>query len=349
METKTKMMKKHKFGLVAGALAFAFTSGLGAVGCSGGDLGGTGGTSGGGTGGSGSPGGSSGNLDAPCSVAMRVGGFSIQLIEMEGNQPYTSINGGVRNGVVPLDVWQQKGAEAGGCKLMVGPSLVCTTPCTSPQTCAGQNTCIDQPTLQSAGAVTLTGVGASALTVNPVQNFYSNSLTNPYPPFSPGAAVHLAAAGATIPAFSFDAVGIEPLAFAGTNLVMTNGQDFAFTWTPPAAPGSARIFVKAEIGHHGGVAAEIDCDLPDTGAGAIPSALVSALIAEGAHGFPTLSLTRRVVTSATVGAGCVDFALAAPVERVIGVCTSASTCITSCSTSADCASGKTCKDDFTCG
>ena len=341
------MTKKHLFGLLAGAVALALASGFAALGCGGGGAGGTGGGAG-----TGSPGGSSGNLDAPCSLDTRFGGFAVQIVEMEGNAPFTQMNGGVRNGVVPLDVWQQKGAEAGACKLMVGPSLVCTTPCTSPQTCAGQNKCVDQPTLQSAGTVTLTGLGSSALTVNPLQNFYTTSLTNPYPPFSPGAAVHLGAAGAAFPAFTFDAVGIEPLAFAGTNLVMMNGQDFAFTWTPPAAPSEARIFVKAEIGHHGGVAAEVDCDLPDTGSGTIPAALVSALIGEGVHGFPTLSLTRRVVRSTTVGGGCVDFTVAAPVEREIGVCTTAGACVTSCNdvgSAEGCPTGKTCKDDYTCG
>ncbi len=334
--------------LSVGARAFAVTSLLVALGCGGGG----GGTGGGGTGGTSGTGGSSGNVGAPCSLATRVGGFSVQLVEMEGNDPYTSINGGVRNGVVPLEVWQSKGAAAGGCRLMVGPMIVCTTPCTSPQTCGGQNQCVDQPTLQSAGTVTISGVGPSPITMNPMQNFYSSSLTNPYPPFSPGATVHLAAAGATIPAFAFDSTGIEPLKFDGANLVMTNGQTFAFTWTPPATAGDARIFVKVEIGHHGGVAAAVECDLADTGSGEIPAALVTALMAEGVHGFPTLSLTRRKISSMNVGTGCVDFALAAPVERSIGVCATASSCIVSCDPSgpaAQCPSGMTCKVDFTCG
>ena len=134
--------------------------------------------------------------------------------------------------------------------------------------------------------------------MNPMrERLFAPRCTDPYPPFAPGAAVRLQAAGATIPAFTLDSAGIEPLAFAGSDLTMTNGQAFAFTWTPPATAGGARIFVKAEIGHHGGVAAAIECDLPDTGSGEIPAALVSALIAEGVHGFPTLSLTRRTIVS----------------------------------------------------
>jgi hypothetical protein len=336
-------------GSLVGARAFAVTALVVALGCGGGG----GGSGAGGSGGTGAIGGSSGTVAAPCSLDKRVGGFSVQLVEIEGSPPYVSINGGVRNGVVPLEVWQQKGTAAGGCRLMVGPTIVCTTPCTSPQTCAGQNQCVDQPTYQSAGAVTISGVGPSpiALSTLGTSNFYSGSLTEPYPPFSPGAAVHFAAAGATIPAFAFDVTGIEPLAFAGANLVMTNGQSLPFTWTPPATAGDARIFVKVEVGHHGGVAAAIECDLPDTGTGEIPAALVTALIAEGVHGFPTLSLTRRTISSSTVGAGCVDFALAAPVERELGVCPTAGSCIVSCDASdpnAVCPSGTTCQGDYTC-
>ncbi len=311
---------------------------------------GTGGSSG--TGAGGTAGGGSGNLNSPCSLDARVGGFAVQLVEMEGNDPYVSISGGVRNGVLPAEVWTPKGAAAGSCRLMVGPMLVCTTPCTNPMICAGQNQCIASPTLQSAGVVTVTGVGTSPITMNPMQNYYSSSLVNPYPPFASGAAVRVQAAGATIPAFTIDSAGIEPLAFAGTGLTMMNGQAFAFTWTAPAATGASRIYVKAEVGHHGGTAAHVECDLPDTGSGEIPAALVSALMAEGVHGFPTLSLTRRTIVSATVGGGCVDFAIAAPAERSIGVCPTPTTCIVSCDPSGpatQCPSPKTCKDDYTCG
>ena len=256
----------------------------------------------------------------------------MQLLAREGSAPITSIAGGISNGVRPSAVWQQKGAAAGGCKLMVGPMLVCTTPCTSPQICAGQNQCVDEPRLQkSFGTLTLTGVGPSPITIEPIASVnYSATLSDPYPPFLPGAAVQLAASGGTIPAFAFDGTGIQPLTFEGANLTMRNGEAFAFTWTAPTTPTTAPIFVKAEIAHHGGIAAAIECDLPDTGAGEIPASMVSALITEGTAGFPTLSLTRRTITSKTVGPGCAEFAIASPVERQIGVCPTASSCIVSC-------------------
>ncbi len=211
-----------------------------------------------------------------------------------------------------------------------------------------------RPLYQNAGTVTITGVGASPLTLNPLnpnQNIfvYSTSVSDPYPPFSPGAAIELRSAGATIPAFSLEVAGIEPLAFAGTNLTMRNGEALPFTWTAPAAGGGSRILAEIEIGHHGGVAAQINCDLPDTGSGEIPAALVSALIAEGVHGFPTITLTRRTVASTNISVGCVDLAVAATVQRELGVCPTASSCIVSCTDNAECASPMTCKDDYTCG
>jgi hypothetical protein len=178
---------------------------------------------------------------------------------------------------------------------------------------------------------------------------YSKTFTDPYPPFSSGAAISLRNAGATIPAFSLETTGVEPLVFAGTNLTMRNGEALPFTWTAPAAGSGSRILAEIEIGHHGGVAAQINCDLPDTGSGEIPAALVSALIAEGVHGFPTITLTRRTVASTNLSVGCVDLAVAATIQRELGVCPTASSCIVSCTDNTGCASPMTCKADYTCG
>ena len=330
------------------ASVFAVTSYVVATGCGGGGGGAAG------TGGTGQTGGTSGSANELCSIDKRVGGFAVKLVESVGTPPITAIDGGIRNGVLPSDVWQQKGAAAGSCKLLVGPMLVCTTPCASPQICAGQNQCIDSPTYQDAGAVTLTGVGASPLTLNPLNPtqkifVYSTSVNDPYPPFSPGASVTLRSAGATIPAFSLEAAGIEPLAFAGTNLTLRNGEALAFTWTAPAGGGSSRILAELEVGHHGGVAARVNCDLPDTGSGEVPASLVSALIAEGVHGFPTISLTRRTVASTNLAVGCVDLAVAAIVQRNLSVCPTPSSCVVSCTDASECPSPMTCKEDFTCG
>jgi hypothetical protein len=286
----------------------------------------------------------------------------VQLVEsMFGNPAYTAISGGVRSGVKPSEVWTKEGAAAGGCQMMVAASYACTNTCPSGMICGGPDQCITEPTFQSAGVVTVTGVGASAININPAGNAYNSSAGSgtPYPPFSPGGRVSLAAAGAAVPEFTLYGEGITPLEFAGTNLKATGGQDFAFTWTAPAQAGQTRIFARMEIGHHGGVAARIECDLPDTGSAVIPASLVTALVAKGIHGFPELSLTRRTMDSTQVTQGCIDFAVASPAARQIQACTASGVCPVSCNctTNVDCdlqdsplpcANNATCKADLTC-
>jgi hypothetical protein len=338
--------------------AAAFVALVGLWGCSSGG-GGTGAGGSGGSGGATSAAGAGGGaaLAGPCDLAVRVGGFAIQL-----NEAHTSISGGVRDAVRGPDVWQQEGAAEGGCRLMVGPSFTCTPTCA--QYCNGPNQCVAEPRFQSAGDVTVSGVGSSPIVAQPLGNQYAPVLPSglAFPPFAPGAAVSLAAAGATIPGFSLAGQGIEPLTFAGTGLKVQGGKAFSFSWTAPAQAGAATIFARLEIGHHGGVAARVECVLPDTGSGQIPAALVSALVAKGIHGFPAFSLTRETVDSTTIATGCVDLTVASPVERTVVACTSSddATCIVSCncggvqtacagdSTDVPCPSSKTCRMDYTC-
>jgi hypothetical protein len=296
-------------------------------------------------------------LHGACPLETRVGGFAVQLVEpMLGHDAYTAFSGGIRNGVKPSEVWVQEGTEVDGCRLMVGPSLACTTPCRSGQVCAGDNQCIDEPLLQSVGEVTITGVGPSPIVLTSTPTGYTGSLTAPYPPAAAGANVTLRASGAAIPAFTLAGRAIEPIDFPGTGLTARAGEDFSFTWTAPApadtgtATADARIFARLEIGHHGGVAARVECDLADTGTGQIPGALVAALVDKGIHGFPELLLTRRTMDSATVGPGCVDFAVASPAARGITVCTASGGCPQSCNPleGINCPDGATCGNDLTC-
>lgn len=291
-----------------------------------------------------------GGVYAPCSPDARLGGFWVQLVHQPADAPYTSVNGAIRNVVHPQDVWQQKGAAVGDCKLMVGPTLECNPGCTSPQICGGPNQCIDQPMFQSAGTVTLSGVGPASITMEPLLGYYSTAVTDPYPPFSPGAIVRLQAAGATIPAFALAASAIAPLVFDGSNLTMRGGEPLAFTWTPALPVSAARVVVKVEIGHNGGVAAIIECDVPDTGSAEIPAPLVSALIAEGAHGDPTITLTRRSISSTSDVGGCVELGVISSVKRPITVCPTPSTCIVTCwgDSVDECPAPMTCHPDLTC-
>ena len=96
---------------------------------------------------------------------------------------------------------------------------------------------------------------------------------------------------------------------------VTRNKALNVTWTPPPSGGAARIFMSMDIAHHGGGAARIECDVPDTGSATIPAGLINQLLDRGSAGFPKLTLTRRTVDSVTIAPGCVDFLVSSSVER----------------------------------
>lgn len=291
-------------------LTLGLWAGIAGLGCSGG-----GSTSGGSGGGSGN-----GGTLATCPASTRVGGFAVQLIAAAANRgAYTSFGGGVKDAVDPREA-RQEVAKDGACRLTAAVPLTCTPACTGVQICAGQNQCVNEPTYQDVGTVTLSGL-PTAITVAPVANQYYKDLSAvAYPPFAPGAQISLMSAGGKYAAFSLSGAGIAPLEFAGTGLDVARNRALAMTWTPPpASAGAARIFARMDIAHHGGGSARIECDLPDTGSAAIPAGLINQLIDRGTAGFPTLSLTRVVAASTNIAPGCVDLAIASPIERSLTV------------------------------
>jgi hypothetical protein len=338
-----------------GALV-AWTLFVGAnTGCGSSGSGGAGGA--GNTGGTGNTGGG-GPLDGRCTdLATRLGGFSLSLVEeMTGTPAHVAFGGGARNKPRPSDVWTQDGTTMDGCRLMVGPSFGCTTACTGGQICGGPNQCVDDPRFQDAGTLTLSGVGPSAIAIMPVaptvpQYSWSppSSSPLPYPPFEIGGNVSLTSTGATIPALALGGRGIPPIETDNAGAMFTKGEAFTFTWTPPAQAGPARIYAGMEIAHHGGVAAKIECDLPDNGSATIPAALLSALIDKGLFGFPELTIARATYDSVMTAGGCVDFGVVSSVARPLVGCTAPGMCKKSCNTDDDCTAPQTCQAGFVCG
>jgi hypothetical protein len=285
-------------------------------------------------------------LYSPCAASNRLGGFNVELVLMDGTPGFTSLTGAVRNGTDPREVWV--GGSASGCALVTGPALSCTPECTSPMICAGNNMCIAAPTGQNAGAITVTGVGPAAIDVTRIAsaNTYYTTLMDPFPPFAAGDTITLAAAGADVPAFSLEGRGIEPLTFPGTGILIGRDKAIDITWTAPTTPGTTKVYVRIDIGHHGGIAARIDCHVDDTGSLKVPAALANMLIDKGTAGFPSVSLTRRTVDSEMLAAGCVDFAVASQVERIVMV--EGVTSCTNVGSAAECPTGQTCGDDLKC-
>jgi hypothetical protein len=340
--------------LLAAAALMGSSAGCGGGGGSGGS-GGVGGS--GNTGGNGNTGGG-GPLAGPCEdLSTRIGGFTVSLIEeMTGNPAHTAFGGGARNRPHPNDVWTQEGTTMNGCKLIAGPSYSCTPACTGGQICGGPNQCVDEPRFQDAGTLTLVGLGSAAITIMPVaptvpQYSWSppSTMPLPHPPFAFGINVGLTSTGAAIPALALGGRGIEPLVAGNTNAMFIKGEPFTFTWTAPAQTGPARIRAGMEIAHHGGVAARIECDLPDTGTATIPATLLSALIDKGLFGFPELTIARATYDSVMTSAGCIDFGVVSGVARPLIGCTAAGMCKKSCNNDGDCTPPQTCQTGFVCG
>jgi hypothetical protein len=337
--------------LALGFFVVACSSGSGGTGGTGGAVAGTGGSGGGGT-----------PQAAPlpykqCAETARLGGFSVELKRNEGSTPYTAIGGAVKDSIDPGDVWQEL-AKEGDCRVMIGRVLVCTPQCAPlTQICAGNNSCIAAPVSQELGTVTVSGVGAPATLMKQMTEAgpaYSVNVTAQYPPFAPEVDVGLATTGGKIPAFTLAGRGVEPLDFPGTGLRVARNQPLPITWTASAKNKSARIHIKLDIAHHGGIASRIDCDVADTGSTIISAALVTKLMDQGVAGLPGISLTRQTVDSTSVGPACVDFVVASSEERrvevegVVSCNTTEPTCPPDEKDCLACPAGKKCQGDFQC-
>jgi hypothetical protein len=320
----------------AGAGGKSATGGSGA--------GGTG-AGGSGAGGSGAGGSASGALlpYKPCDQATRVGGFAVELKRNEGSTPFTALSGGVKNAVDPTAVWQEL-AKEGDCRVQIGRMLVCNTPCAAGKICAGSNMCVDEPATQDLGTVTFTGLGAPVPLM--LANFqYSGSLPAeaPYPPVAAEAEVHVQTGGGKYAAFTLAGRGLAPIELAGPGPRVARNQPLPVTWKAPAKAGSARVHIKLDIAHHGGISARLECDVADSGSVTIPSTLINQLMDRGVAGFPSLSLTRQTADSTTIAPGCVDFVVASEEAREVEV-----EGVVSCNQEHPCPSGKTCQQDLTC-
>ena len=337
---------------MASALAMVSLAGAGCGGGGGGAPGGAGGSSGG-AGGAGGGGTVAGEIDRPCAEARRLGGFELVMVAPTATvEGYAQLIGAVRDKVDPTKVWQPALTE-GDCRLMLGPT--CSTSCALPSVCDGA-ACVPGPTTKTVGTVTVTGLDAAlSATPNSQKTYYAPVPTGSFPPVAAGAAVSLSASGGDYAGFSLLGGGFPLIESPSKELPLEMGRPFTATWTPPPAPAVSRMLVKLDIAFHGGVDAQIQCDVPDSGSVTVPASLVDALIARGIAGFPSAFLIRRTIDSADVGAGagagagagCVDFSITTTFNGTTGIQLLIPG-ITSCNEDTDCGPGMTCGLDLRC-
>jgi hypothetical protein len=287
---------------------------------------------------------------APCDEASRVGSFTVDLKpELNGAPPYAQVNGVVRDSVDPKDVWDEIARE-GECQVLVGPELGCAPACGAGMVCRA-GVCAPAPTAHSVGMVTITGLAVPlVMTPNATNSTYYGPIPagTAYPPYELGATVALEAEGGDLSAFTLEARGIAPLAVPDgqTLAIATTGANgpMLVRWTAADASTKGRMRMSLDIAHHAGIAAELRCDVPDSGMATIPGRLLDALVARGTAGFPEIVLTRVSADSTVLAPGCVELDVASSVARQLTV-----EGVTSCTQDSDCTAPQVCRPELKCG
>ena len=299
--------------LVAGLLVAGCSSKAATPGGTGGHAAGSAGSGGSGaSGATGGMGGTSGGGYKACAESERIGRFTLELKLPAGDSPGISqITGRVLDGIDPRSVWQEL-ASAEGCQVIIGPTSTCAVACPSGMVCRA-GTCAPEPASHGVGTVNVTGL-AIPVTMMPLTNksYYGPIPSGTsFPPFTPGLPIGLQAAGGDYAPFTLTATGIDLLDVPADQPLMlvtkTPNPPLTVRWSAPTRAGSTRMELLMDIAHHGGVAAKLACDLPDTGSGTIPGGLLDTLVGRGTAGFPEITLTRQSVDSTTITPGCVEF------------------------------------------
>lgn len=287
----------------------------------------------GGNGGAASPSGDAASIPyAPCSAETSVGGFELVL-----DPEYTSLEGKVFDAVDPRLVNGEIASE-GTCRLLTPPSLLCDPGCApSTEVCAPNNQCVPVPAGHGVGTVSVSGL-ATPVEMSPngaTANYRASGIPNPG--FAPGADIRLSASGGDYAPFELRGWGVGLLEVTSA-ITVTEGEPTRIQWTAPASASPARVVATLDVNNHGSTEASITCDFEDTGQGEIPVSLIDALIAQGTSGFPSVTLTRRTASSASIAPGCVELDVMSTLDLDVTL-----TGLTSCDTDAECPDGLTCK------
>lgn len=276
---------------------------------------------------------------SPCALGTAIGVFRIQLEE-----EFTGVSGTVRSGVVPGDV-PELVMESAECRLLTDRNLFCDPPCGASKTCDTDGECIDYPTSQDVGTVTIDGLKIPLSIMPSATGFYTNPAQPPlpHPGFDAGAAIALSAEGGVLEPFDLRGQGVSTIALENAPLSVSSGQGLTVEWSAGTVAEAQRVFLRLEFNRHGGTPTWIECDAPDTGSYTIPEPLVSELLELEVSGWPMLTATRRTVDSAELAAGCVELQVTASVADFVEV-----EGVVSCDDAHPCPNDEVCQVNLTC-
>lgn len=242
----------------------------------------------------------------PCGYDTSVGGFRFT---MNGGDGFSGFQGSVFSGPGALGDFETR-MQAEGCRVLVKSNPFCAAPCSNEQQCSVGGKCVSIHRQVGVGTVTVSGI-ATVITVNPgMSNFYTFAGDLPFPLAAAGTPLSLSVQGAgAIKGFSLSTTSIALL--EGTSDVpipagCTRGLELIWN-APMDAANASRMRIFVNVDNHGSSSARVECDVLDSGKFMVPQALMGRLLALGATGFPTVTLTRYSAAAARTDAGCVDF------------------------------------------
>jgi len=276
---------------------------------------------------------------------LSVGAFLVELVPATATaRAYTSVAGKVSDGPSPATLAWDVVEESGGCQLRKPRVPFCSPACGSGKLCLEDNVCGGYPTAQNIGPAKLSGLGTGDITMDPIANTYAlpADVLLPFPPAAEGSSVVLGITQGAFGAFTLQSKMVAPLVSNGA-VTLTSGQPVNLTWAAPGQPALARVEIKVDISHHGGIKGTIECDTADSGSLEISANLVSKLIDLGVAGFPTVTLTRVVTGAAVIAPGIVTLRVLSAVTREVVV-----TGVQSCDKDHPCPTGQSCQPNLTC-
>lgn len=246
-------------------------------------------------------------LDGACDLAVKYGRFGVDETEQ-----YTSVQGQVSAGVVPVTVLQNI-QEEGGCRLMKRENPFCDPPCGPGFTCDYDGECIVFPEPQDLGDVIVRGL-TERIKMEPRQPGF-NYFAVPEDGMVAGQTVQLRSTGGAWDEFEAWGVGVETMVLPEELIwVIVEATSLDIEWPPGTAGARSEIHFQLNIDQHGTSPATLICDFPDTGSATVPAAMIDGLRGAGVTGWPAASLSRRTVDNVTLsdGTGCVEFTIASP-------------------------------------
>jgi hypothetical protein len=207
------------------------------------------------------------------------------------------------------------------------------------------------PAAHAVGTVTVTGLLVPlVMTPNATNASYYGPLPTgtAFPPYTIGTTVGVATEGGDYPALSLAARGIQPLHLpeAETLMIATSAANppLVVHWDKASAAGTGRVRLSMDIAHHGGIAAELRCEVADSGSATVPGGLLDALVSRGTAGFPELVVTRLSADAVTIAPGCLELTVASSIARQLSVEN-----VTSCTQDSDCVTPQICLPALKCG